>query len=87
MGHLTEIQWETPKGTSLAHLSAEQMALLSVYCWVHPMEKSSEQLMAMRMAMRLAYLSAVLKAMQMVLQMESCSVQLTEILKATNLVC
>ena len=91
MGYLSEIQLETPKEMSLAYLSADQMAmkmvLLSDYCWVYPMEKSSEKLMAMRMAMCLAYLSAVLKAMQMVLQMESDSVQLTEILKATSLVC
>ena len=86
-----EIQWETPKEMSLAHLSADQMAmkmaLLSDYCWVYPMEKSSEKLMAMRMAMHLAYLSAVLKEIQMVLQMESDSVQMTEMLKATSLVC
>ena len=61
---------ETPKEMNLAYLSADQMAmkmaLLSDYCWVYPMEKSSEKLMEMRMVMRLAYLSAVLKAMQMV---------------------
>ena len=81
---------ETPKEMNLAYLSADQMAmkmaLLSDYCWVYPMEKSSEKLMEMRMVMHLAYLSAVLKAMRMVLQMESDSEQLMEMLKATRLV-
>ena len=66
MGHLTEIQWETSMEMSLAHLWAEQMALLSVYCLVHPMEKSSEQL------------TDILMVMQTVWQRESDSVQMTE---------
>ena len=78
-----EIDWDH----SMAMKMAMKMALLSDYCWVHPMENSSEKLMAMRMAMHLAYLSAELKEIQMVLQMGSCSVQLTEIVKATSLVC
>ena len=89
-GPLTEIQLETPKEMSLAHLSADQMAiqmaLLSDYCWVYPMEQLTEILMAMRMAMHLAYLSVVLKAMRMVWQMENDSEQLMEMLKATRLV-
>ena len=66
MGHLTEIKWESPKGTSLAHLWAEQMALLTEYCWVHPMEKSSEQM------------TEILMVMQKAWQRESDSVQMTE---------
>ena len=98
MGYLSEIQLETPKEMSLAYLSADPMAmkmvLLSDYCWVYSMEKSSEKLMEMRMAMCLAYLSAVLKAMQMVemkvkrlvQQRDLCLVQPKELLKATSLV-
>ena len=66
MGFLTEIQWEIPKEVSLAHLWAQQMALLSVYCLVHPMEKSSEQM------------TDILMVMQKVWQRESDSVQMTE---------
>ena len=72
-----EIQWELPKEMNLAHLWADQMALLTECCWVHPTENGLEQLMEMPMAMNLAYPSAVWTVTQTVWQMEIDSVQLT----------
>ena len=77
LGQLMEIQWELPKEVNLAYSWADQMALLTECCWVHPTENGLEQLMEMRTVMRLAHLSAVWTVTQTVWQMEIDSVQLT----------